>query len=165
VDLKPENLMMDSSWDAVNTNTAMADHPAKFKVVNFWCTGGTQTILKPDVQFLGGSPPPHILMVPMPAADMFAAGIIMHIILTGSHHFDPTGEAAEEDIVAVIRNSSTTPGSLDTFVVYERVANLLSSAMNLMQVLRFIPIQGDDFPANSSWYLHGSKEWQHLTPS
>jgi calcium-dependent protein kinase len=71
---------------------------------------------------------------PMPAMDMFAAGIIMYIILTGSHPFDPTGEASDEEIVKAIQDCGI-PGFLDRFAFDERTNGLSLASKELMRQL------------------------------
>jgi serine/threonine protein kinase len=132
-DLKPENLMMDS-WD---------QDTAQLKVVDFGSTvlaeenqndnlkrshiGRTVAYSPPEVHDAVGQ---HH---PTPAVDMFAAGCIIYCILTGSHPFDPTGQASEQEIVEAILNSSTE--FPEDFFFDDRIAGLSQSAIDVMRKL------------------------------
>jgi serine/threonine protein kinase len=106
-DLKPENLMLSSKTDS-----------ASIKIVDFGCTehlpGFDQAL---DVELAGGGvihpahvrssagtvaySPPESFESDSPVdspLDMWALGIILHIMLTGIHPFDPNGDADDETL-------------------------------------------------------------------
>jgi serine/threonine protein kinase len=130
-DLKLENLMMDS-WDKDN---------AKLKVVDF---GNTVFVDACDESLntfgtVAYSPPEMLQRNkktnhPTAAVDMFAAGVIMYICLTGSHPFDATGESSNEEIAEAILNSSKE-GFLDKSVFGERTRGLSPSSIDLIRRL------------------------------
>jgi len=128
-DLKPENLML-SSFDNIK---------ARVKVVDFGCALSTVEQLKNNVNVLGTmaywSPEMcHKKQIITPAIDMFATGIIMYILLTGTHPFDPTGEATDEEIVDSIKNLSKD-GYFDAAVMDRRTDHLSEDAKGLIRKL------------------------------
>lgn len=138
-DLKPENLMLSSKNDS-----------ASIKLVDFGCTehlpgfeeyagsldldglvekspdnpkmsGGTVAYSPPE-SFDGSTP------VDAPL-DMWALGIILHIMLTGFHPFDPSGDADDDVLQSRIATMKRPP--LDT----PDTEHLSSSAMDLLYSL------------------------------
>ena len=127
-DLKPENLMMGSG---------------KLKVVDFGCARsdidnndtnenlvfGTTAYLPPETLANRHNPP-------TPAVDCFAAGVIMYIVLSGSHPFDPSGEATEEEIRRTIIECGQSPGYYNNLVFEDgRVRHLSQPAIQLIKAL------------------------------
>lgn len=160
-DLKPENLMM-GSWQ---------EGEARLKVVDFGFSVpdresiklpyyGTVAYLPPECLVMGHSGrgvPWH----PTAAGDMFAAGVIVYTVLTGTHPFDRTNHATDSVIanavigsLACISNDNTpessavdnsdkdTMGSsqkineyLDAHVFDDRTKGLSPSSISMMRDL------------------------------
>ena len=129
-DLKPENLMMDS-WES----------DAKVRVVDFGCATRLEEGVEEDrVYGTQGYMAPEGLTLPQPcptpAMDMFAAGIIMYIILTGSHPFDPSGDAEDKELAARIQACSINPELLDRYVWDpDRLQGLSEASIDLLKKL------------------------------
>jgi serine/threonine protein kinase len=133
-DLKPENLMMDS-WDETS---------AKLKVVDFGCTvpaadsKNAKNSSKLDtVGTIAYLPPEMLQNKPKltKAVDMFATGVIMYILLTGSHPFDATGDKSDKEVSMAIQRIGYDEGYLDKFVFNDRTAGLNESCVSLMRSL------------------------------
>jgi calcium-dependent protein kinase len=65
---------------------------------------------------------------------MFATGLIIYCLLTGTHPFDPTGNASDKQIVQAIQ-SLIKEGSLEKLAFDERVAKLSPSCIDLIRRL------------------------------
>jgi len=99
-DLKPENLMLSTT--------------SVLKVVDFGCTVNPNNVNPKTMDIFGtlaySSPEQYHHskqtkrhpMLPTPAMDMFAAGLIMYILLVGSHPFDPYGVKTDEEVAEAI---------------------------------------------------------------
>lgn len=137
-DLKPENLLL-SSWDK---------EKAGLKVVDFGCSvildkddGGAAPA--PEVHStLAYDPPEKLLgnsLSPDYKSDVWAAGCILYIILTGSHPFDKTGTSSDEEISELVKSmgvgGSTEDGGqlLDLLAFDERTEDLSPSAIGLLR--------------------------------
>jgi len=136
-DLKPENLLMSND----------AQRPC-VKIVDFgFCVPnnkepptklvfGTVAYLAPEIlQNLG------VPQQPTPAVDMYAVGVIMYTLLTGTHPFDRTNSASDDSIRSAMvtslqhANARLTPDYLSQHVFDDRVARLSPSAIDLMRNL------------------------------
>ena len=119
----------------------------KLKVVDFGCASKKPTTTSPgedeDGRFFGTTAylPPETLAnrqdaSPTEAVDCFAAGVIMYIVLTGSHPFDPTGEATEEEIEETILKCGQSQEYLHRFVFDDaRTEHLSPSSISLLKAL------------------------------
>jgi serine/threonine protein kinase len=108
-DLKPENILLCSKIKGAET----------VKIIDFGCaivdergiSGrspaaattalGTKAYWSPERFTKGG--------VTTEAADIYAVGIILFIMLVGCHPFDPTSRASEDEIETLIRNGKGPP--------------------------------------------------------
>ena len=133
-DLKPENLMLDRWGDYEN---------AQLKIVDFgFCVSQASS---EEIQFgtIAYLPPEHAKIYRKPRrptveADMYAAGVIMYTILTGTHPFDPSNRAPDDDIARAVVRSATESDYLDNFVFDKRrTTGLSSSAMLLARTLLY----------------------------
>lgn len=135
-DLKCENLML-SSWE---------DEKASLKVVDFGCSVTTDRFgVGSGADGFRGTPAycsPDRLRdkkgLPTLASDMFAIGIIVYILLTGSHPFDPMGDLSDEQLERVI--TMITPDKagevrLNSMIMDDRVAGLSQSSKALIEAL------------------------------
>ena len=155
-DLKPENLMM-GSWEKEEPRLKVVDFgfsipdQESIKLASY----GTVAYLPPECLVKGHSgqgEPWH----PNAAGDMFAAGVIVYTVLTGTHPFDRTNQASNAAIAnAIIESLSTTTeqghdcigspssvvtakkttGYLETHVFDDRTHCLSSSSISLMRGL------------------------------
>lgn len=134
-DLKPENLLMSND----------AERPC-VKIVDFgFCLPkdpptklvfGTVAYLAPEIlQNLG------VPQTPSPEVDMYAVGVIMYTLLTGTHPFDRTNSASDDSILSAMVTSlhhayaNKIPDYLSEHVFDDRVASLSPSAIDLMRNL------------------------------
>jgi len=129
-DLKPENLMM-SSYDKTKAN---------LKVVDFGCTLSTNELSSNAVLGTMGYMPPelfHEKPIITPAIDMFATGVIMYVLLTGSHPFDPTNCATDIEIKQAVQDLENDDGQqrLESTVMDERTNHLSNEAKILLRKL------------------------------
>mmetsp|Transcript_2687 Transcript_2687/g.5230 ORF Transcript_2687/g.5230 Transcript_2687/m.5230 type:complete len:552 (-) Transcript_2687:197-1852(-) len=146
-DLKPENLMMSS-----HVKDDDNDDDPHVKLVDFGfsvpaSTGregdtthelvfGTVAYLAPEILKNFGRP-----QQPTKAADMFAVGAIMYTMLTGSHPFDRTNSASDQDIqravvASLVEGDGGNPNEyLDQHVFDDRTNGLSTSAISLMKNL------------------------------
>eukprot|EP00611_Tribonema_gayanum_P025464 TRINITY_DN5797_c0_g1_i1.p1 TRINITY_DN5797_c0_g1~~TRINITY_DN5797_c0_g1_i1.p1 ORF type:complete len:745 (+),score=306.50 TRINITY_DN5797_c0_g1_i1:85-2319(+) len=99
-DLKPENLML-SSWDP---------DASRLKVVDFGCSlpCGRDVDLRSSPLGTWAYLPPEALgrglhLRVEPSLDMWSAGLILYIMLSGRHPFDPAGTATDQEVVERIR--------------------------------------------------------------
>jgi serine/threonine protein kinase len=74
------------------------------------------------------------LQPPTTAVDMFAAGIILYIVLTGTHPFDPYGDATNEQLAERISKTKDYK-KWEDFVFDDRVKGLSPSCISLMKAL------------------------------
>lgn len=65
---------------------------------------------------------------------MFATGCIIYCLLTGTHPFDPSGDASDKQIIRAIQ-STKKEGNLKKLVFDTRVAELSPSCVDLIQRL------------------------------
>jgi len=155
-DLKPENLMM-GSWEKEEPRLKVVDFGfsvpdrESFKLASY----GTVAYLPPECLEKGHSghgDPWH----PNPPGDMFAAGVIVYTVLTGTHPFDRTNQASNLTIAKAIveslklsteyigddatdnsnkTRSRITTKYLETHVFDDRTNGLSSSSISLMRGL------------------------------
>eukprot|EP00429_Kryptoperidinium_foliaceum_P002198 CAMPEP_0176007262 /NCGR_PEP_ID=MMETSP0120_2-20121206/3142_1 /TAXON_ID=160619 /ORGANISM="Kryptoperidinium foliaceum, Strain CCMP 1326" /LENGTH=823 /DNA_ID=CAMNT_0017340017 /DNA_START=20 /DNA_END=2491 /DNA_ORIENTATION=- len=127
-DLKPENLLLCSKNRRGGT----------IKIIDFGCSVVFPSIkpLKPEAAELetgttGYWPPERFQpKTPLtPAVDMWAVGVILYIMLTGVHPFDPACERTDQQVSDAIKNEKTPP--LDDLYV----GHLSDSAIDLMKRL------------------------------
>ena len=113
-DLKPENLMM-GSWEKEEPRLKVVDFgfsvpdQESIKLASY----GTVAYLPPECLVNGHSSqgePWH----PNTAGDMFAAGVIMYTVLTGTHPFDRTNQASNLAIANSIVASLTSTTEYST---------------------------------------------------
>ncbi|CAM9354197.1 unnamed protein product, partial [Ectocarpus sp. 8 AP-2014] len=131
-DVKPENLML-SSWD---------DDDARVKLVDFGCSCGAGLGVRQELdrgERINGTPaywPPELVQcedegIPYnfsTAADMWAMGVVMFIMLVGVHPFDLEGGTSDVDILRRVVEAEVP--------VEEGVTDHLSeAAVDLMQKL------------------------------
>ena len=122
-----ENLML-SSWD---------DEKAELKLVDFGCSvildkahnSGTcfpsTVAYDPPEKLINRSPPNF-------ASDVWAAGCILYIILTGSHPFDKTGVSSDDEIEERVKSVGTSEDRLAELVFDERTDGLSKSVISLL---------------------------------
>jgi len=136
-DLKPENLLMSNDAKRpcvkiVDFGFCMPQDPPTKLVF------GTVAYLAPEIlQHLG------IPQQPSPAVDMYAVGVIMYTLLTGTHPFDRTNCASDDSIrSAMVRslqhsrhNAKTSHDYMNQQVLDDRVSTLSPSAIDLMRNL------------------------------
>eukprot|EP00980_Cylindrotheca_fusiformis_P012105 scaffold2923_cov121-Cylindrotheca_fusiformis.AAC.15 len=126
-DLKPENLMM-SSDSPQNPRVKIVDFGFSVPVQNHKIVFGTIAYLAPEILQNFGRP-----QQPTAAADMFAVGVIMYTMLTGTHPFDRSNQATDEVIMESIIASMYDPEYLSKHVFDDRTKNVLSqSAIDLL---------------------------------
>ena len=99
-------------------------------------SSGTVAYMAPELFVKGATP--------TPAADMWAAGVILYIILTGSHPFDKHANATDEEVaqnvIKVASSSKMKDGEeqlnlMDKLVFDERIEGLSESCIDLMRQL------------------------------
>ena len=134
-DLKLENLIVNptaKTMKVVDFGSAVyTTSEDKIKPLSVSFSSGTTAYLSPEM--LEGR---RKTCLPTRASDLYAAGIIMYICLTGSHPFDPIGDLSDEDIVKNILKSKTEEGYLEEFVFDEDRTGMLSPlAIHLLQRL------------------------------
>lgn len=140
-DLKPENLMLNRPQDKVSVNiSSQQQQQQRLKVVDFGCAVinkreeagqennpkevlGTTAYWSPELFQDDGRP--------TPAADVWAAGCIVYILLTGSHPFDKNGDATdvgiEQEILRYAKNHD------ESIVFDERIEGLSASCVEMMK--------------------------------
>eukprot|EP00752_Nemacystus_decipiens_P007342 g6568.t1 len=131
-DLKPENLML-SSWD---------DDDAKVKLVDFGCSCGAglgfQELNRGDT--VHGTPaywPPELVQAEdegisysfNAAADMWAIGVIMFIMLVGIHPFDLEGGTTDVEILRRVANAEVPMSEGVTDHLSEAALDLMRKLM------------------------------------
>ena len=127
-DLKPENLMMGYSWgqqveddndDKNKDNNAPKQQQQKqqqqLKVVDFGFSVPDQESIKLHFHGTIAYLPPECLHKkssprhPTAAGDMFAVGVIIYTVLTGTHPFDRTNQAPDSIIAqAIVQSAGST---------------------------------------------------------
>jgi serine/threonine protein kinase len=127
-DLKPENLMM--SCDSHNPRVKIVDFGFSAPIANRKLIFGTVAYLSPEILKNFGRP-----QQPTPAVDMFAVGVIMYTILTGTHPFDRTNQATDQAIMHAVVASISDPDFLSKHVFDDRTKGLSNSSLTLMRNL------------------------------
>jgi serine/threonine protein kinase len=127
-DLKPENLMM--SCDSHNPRVKIVDFGFSAPIANRKLIFGTVAYLSPEILKNFGRP-----QQPTPAVDMFAVGVIMYTILTGTHPFDRTNQATDQAIMHAVVASISDPDFLSKYVFDNRTEGLSRSSLALMHNL------------------------------
>jgi len=150
LDLKPENIMLSSS----NASNAVV------KLVDFGCAEVNEAIAEdaidnvsnydtnnpnkpPSIRYaseeelIGRTPaycPPESFLTGQPARasmDMWAVGVILYIMLTGTHPYDLSGDSSNEEIEKRIKDVTTPPPIRG----YPMTAHLSESAIDLIEQL------------------------------
>jgi serine/threonine protein kinase len=168
-DLKPENLMMGYSWgqqveddkdkDNNNNNNAAHQQQQQLKVVDFGFSVPAQESVKLHFHGTIAYLPPECLHKkssprhPTAAGDMFAVGVIIYTVLTGTHPFDRTNQAPDSTIAqAIVQSAGSTYDDdddnnnnknndkdnneyLNKYVFDDRTQGLSSSSLMLMRSL------------------------------
>ncbi|KAL3942043.1 MAG: hypothetical protein SGBAC_003704 [Bacillariaceae sp.] len=128
-DLKPENLMLSTE----NRNDSVV------KIIDFGTAQVLDETANPMVPSsdLGTTPaycPPEVLEDPasmkQPSMDIWAVGVILYIMLVGSHPFDVEGNATEEEISERVLNMKSLPMKDSPYT-----AHLSDSAIDLLDKL------------------------------
>ncbi len=127
-DVKPENVLL-SSWDDANADVKLVDFGCSGKVghVSGRPIGGTACYWPPEVITycqLNSSKGLELAT----ETDMWAAGVVLFIMLTGAHPFDLNGDATEEEILQRIITDEIPVQS-------EHCQHLSSSAKDLIMRL------------------------------
>jgi Serine/threonine protein kinase len=109
------------SWlEILNRKRQQTDHSSSSLEQSTEFTG--TTAYWPPERFITSSPPDH-------AADMWAVGVILYIMLTGVHPFDLTGVATDAEIAEQIKKDPSPPISKGL------TSHLSPSAIELIQLL------------------------------
>jgi len=120
-DLKPENLLL-SSWN---------NEDAELKLVDFGCSVMGDDPSQEYHSTVAYDPPEKRTGdPPTPQSDVWAAGCILYVILTGSHPFDRRGTSSDEEIrkkVQAIKNKSQV-----AYIFDDRTMNLTQSVKDLL---------------------------------
>ncbi|OEU08322.1 kinase-like protein, partial [Fragilariopsis cylindrus CCMP1102] len=130
-DLKPENLMMGYSWG----------QQQQLKVVDFGFSVPDQESIKLHFHGTIAYLPPECLHKkssprhPTAAGDMFAVGVIIYTVLTGTHPFDRTNQAPDSIIAQAIVQSAENNEYLSKYVFDDRTQGLSASSVMLMRSL------------------------------
>lgn len=134
-DLKPENLMLTSkrrkhgSLKIIDFGSAIVAHDIDKEVVGqsdcktYDVSTGTIAYWPPERFANGGC------CKPTEAMDMWSTGVILYIMLTGIHPFDPEGHASDKEIELRIKGDPTYP------ICASRVSHLSASAIDLIKKL------------------------------
>ncbi|KAL7534265.1 hypothetical protein ACHAXR_005763, partial [Thalassiosira sp. AJA248-18] len=80
----------------------------------------------PPEKITNASPPDY-------KSDVWAAGCILYIILTGLHPFDKEGTATDEEIAELVKSIGISEVRLSELIFDERTDDLSSSAINLLR--------------------------------
>mmetsp|Transcript_4049 Transcript_4049/g.8532 ORF Transcript_4049/g.8532 Transcript_4049/m.8532 type:complete len:372 (-) Transcript_4049:47-1162(-) len=127
-DLKPENLML-SCWN---------EEEAEVKLVDFGCAlivsgDGIDEKLCPSTPAY--DPPEKIINESAPnfQSDVWAAGCILYIILTGTHPFDKNNDASDEEIKDKLTSIGTGKTDLSDVIFDERTVGLSPSVLSLLR--------------------------------
>eukprot|EP00581_Thalassiosira_minuscula_P017283 CAMPEP_0183727440 /NCGR_PEP_ID=MMETSP0737-20130205/25705_1 /TAXON_ID=385413 /ORGANISM="Thalassiosira miniscula, Strain CCMP1093" /LENGTH=585 /DNA_ID=CAMNT_0025959089 /DNA_START=93 /DNA_END=1850 /DNA_ORIENTATION=- len=128
-DLKPENLLL-SSWD---------NEEAEVKLVDFGCAiiaDKCKEGEEPHGTF-AYDPPEKLRNGSFPnfKSDVWAAGVILYIILTGSHPFDKFGSSSDEKLAKRVMNIGTNEERMSELAFDERTCELSPSARNLLRYM------------------------------
>lgn len=131
-DLKLENLLLSS----------LDDKQAQIKVVDFGCALRTEeegdgTEEKRVFGTVAYWPPELYKKKfrPSPAMDMWAAGCIVYILVTGTHPFDKYATASDAEIAKTVQRVGKKKDLMSTLVFDERTKNLSSSCVDLIRRL------------------------------
>jgi len=164
-DLKPENLMLSTE----------EDENAQLKVVDLGCAVMLTDASSKKKQEASGSPimgttaywSPEMFQKgaqPTQASDMFAVGCILFILVTGSHPFDASGLASDDEVADNIQK--TRDGHYNVFD--ERVEGLSNSCVDLMKALLqpdpHKRMKSDEFRSHP-WVQGLSASWSTMTDS
>ncbi|KAL7534532.1 hypothetical protein ACHAXR_005935 [Thalassiosira sp. AJA248-18] len=92
---------------------------------------------------------------PSPAIDMWAVGVIMYMVLTGSHPFDKFADKSDDEIKEIIvkLGSSDKCGLLDEIVFDERADGLYVQYCSDISSAALFAIQSSSF---LSWYCYSN---------
>jgi serine/threonine protein kinase len=141
-DLKPENLMLCSTKREAGTIKVVDFGCARVTHDNFhdnWNDGdrvdasSLESVVKKDSDTTGTTaywPPEQFITSndPTPAMDMWSVGVILYIMLTGIHPFDPEGTNTDAQIEERIKKNPHPP-------IGEYTAHLSPSAIDLIKNL------------------------------
>ncbi|KAL9182810.1 hypothetical protein ACHAXT_004089 [Thalassiosira profunda] len=127
-DLKPENLLL-SSWD---------DEEADLKLVDFGCSvivDRASADETPPHSTICYDPPEKIIgdLSPSYESDVWAAGCILYIILTGSHPFDKSGAGTDEETAELVKSIGTSEDRLSELAFDDRTEGLSPSVISLLR--------------------------------
>lgn len=130
-DLKPENLMLSTE----NTSDAVV------KIIDFGCAQVTNNDQEQPgiVGLTAAYASPEMLKLPAkqrtridPPLDMWALGIILHIMLVGCHPFDLTGDATDDQIVNLVTSNNPIPSLEEDSPLTDHLSD---SAMDVIRKL------------------------------
>ncbi|KAL7449477.1 hypothetical protein ACHAWC_001535, partial [Mediolabrus comicus] len=130
-DLKPENLML-SSWDEEKAEVKLVDFGCSLIVSNKDPTEDDDQSYPSTVAY---DPPEKIINKSAPnfKSDVWAAGCILYIILTGSHPFDKYSNCSDEEIAEKLRSIGLGKTKLADVIFDERTALLSPSVISLLR--------------------------------
>jgi len=131
-DLKPENLLL-SSWDNEEAELKLVDFGCATILDNYGSSGDDEQAAPHST--LAYDPPEKLMHDSPPSfqSDVWAAGCILYIILTGSHPFDKTGSSTDEEISARVKSIGTSEDRLSELAFSDgRSANLSPSVTTLL---------------------------------
>mmetsp|Transcript_13813 Transcript_13813/g.22622 ORF Transcript_13813/g.22622 Transcript_13813/m.22622 type:complete len:369 (-) Transcript_13813:1921-3027(-) len=128
-DLKPENLML-SSWN---------EEEAELKLVDFGCSLIVNEDGVDESQCLSSTlayDPPEKIINQSAAnfkSDVWAAGCILYIILTGTHPFDKYNCATDDEIVETLKSIGLGKRDVSDVIFDERTVGLSPSVLSLLR--------------------------------
>ena len=115
------------------------DSKAQLKVVDFGSTVSTEdTVSGVEITGTVAYWPPEMFerenRKVTPGVDVFATGVILYILLTGTHPFDPQGDATDEEIAEIIQHIKDSK-DLERKVFDYRTEELSESCVDLLKGL------------------------------